>query len=226
MKVSSVSNGIRPQAKLTLTEQAYREIRRRILHLEYPQGAVVSERLLAESLGMGKAPIRAALIRLATEGIVTIASRQGIVITTVTIQDILELFHMRYALETLIVRELAGNLNEQQIEQLNANLEEYAASANSGIPADTIPIDFSFHRMLTEFHGNQQMLRVLDSTYDLLYREIRQAQAKFPQRIWNSIEEHRGIADAVIRGDRDLAEERMKEHLRFGEEFLLSRVRR
>ncbi|WP_437206757.1 GntR family transcriptional regulator [Planctomicrobium sp. SH664] len=211
------------QSKTTLTELAYQEIRRRILNLEFAPGSVVSERMLSETLGMGKAPIRAALIRLAAERIVTIASRQGIVIATASIQDILEMFHMRFALETLIVREIAGKLNEEQRARLEANVDHYKELADEGNVERTIAIDFEFHRMLAEFHGNRQMLRVLNSVYDFLYREVLQAQSTTAQRLQQAYHEHLAIAEAVLRNDPQAAEEAMKTHLQCGEQVLLSR---
>jgi len=212
-------------AEPTLAEQAYQKIRRRILDTTFQPGAVISERLLSEHLNMGKAPIRAALIRLAADGFVTIASRQGIVITTQSIEDILELFQVRRALELMIVQETAGRLNPDQIDQLQQNLVDYGRIAETSEPVESIDVDFEFHRLLAEFHGNRRMTQILTNVFDSLYREIRKAQVKHPNRIWSSQEEHHEIAKAIIEGQSQLASELMKSHLRFGEEFLLSRAR-
>src|SRR5262245_47443775 len=100
--------------KSTMAESAYREIQRLILDSKLAAGTVVSERLLADRLGTSKAPIRVALVRLAEEGFVSIASRQGIVIRAPSIQDLIEMFEMRVALELLIVRSIAGRLSATQ----------------------------------------------------------------------------------------------------------------
>src|SRR5262245_46999155 len=113
------ADGLKP----TLAERAYGEIRRQILDMILPPGAVVSERILAERLEMGKAPIRSSLIRLASDGLISIASRQGIVISTPSIQDVIELFQMRVAMELLVVRQIAGTLKDDQIAQLRENLD-------------------------------------------------------------------------------------------------------
>lgn len=209
--------------KPTLAESAYQKIRQQILDFKLPPGAVVSERLLAERLKMGKAPIRAALIRLVADGFVSIASRQGIVISTPSIQDVIELFQMRVPLELLVVRQIAGRLRAGQINRLRANLDEYVEAAESPDSIDGVAVDFEFHRLLAEFHGNKQMGRVLDRIFNSLYREMRTAQAKFPRRIHDSLNEHQAVANAVIEGDAECAERLMKEHLRFGEQFVLSR---
>jgi DNA-binding GntR family transcriptional regulator len=209
------------RSKPTLAEMAYRKIRQQIMEYKLPPGMVVSERLLSESLGLSKAPIRSALIRLASDGLVSIASRQGIVITTPTLQDIIELFQLRVPLEVLCVRSIAGRLDDQQIARLNANLELYRSAAVS--PPDSVNLDFDFHRLLCDFHGSRQLSRVLYHVYDALYREVRLAQMKYPTRVWSSLAEHEAVAAAVIAGDADKAENLLVEHLRFGERFVLSR---
>lgn len=212
-------SGLKP----TLAERAYQQIRRQILDSELAPGTVVSERALAERLGLGKAPIRSALIRLASDGFVSIASRQGIVISTPSIQDVIELFQVRVAMELVIVRHIAGTLNSEQVDRLRTNLEEYASLAETAAPVESVAVDFEFHRLLCEFHGSRQMERVLDRVFDSLYREIRAAQLRFPRRIWASVQEHQAVADAVIAGDAEQAETLMRNHLRFGEQFILSR---
>jgi DNA-binding GntR family transcriptional regulator len=218
---SRYSNGQLPVG--TLAERAYLEIRHQILDAELRPGSVVSERALAERLELGKAPIRAALVRLASEGLVSIAPRQGILISTPSIQDIIELFEIRVAIELHVVRGLAGRLGNDEVQRIRDNLDAYRSFAESGDAADSVPLDFEFHRLLCELHGNRQMQRVLGQTLDSLYREIRLAQSKFPLRIQKSIQEHEAVATAVIEGDAGRAEAVMRTHLEFGQQFVLSR---
>jgi DNA-binding GntR family transcriptional regulator len=209
--------------KPTLAHLAHQRMRRQILDLELPPGAVVSERVLADGLAMGKAPVRAALIRLAEDGLVQIAARQGIVISAPSIQEIIELYQMRVALELLIARQLAGRLNPEQMARLRANLDAYASVAPATDGREAVDLDFQFHRLLYEFHGNRQMARVLDRILDLLYREIRLAASRFPDRRRDSAMEHQAVVEAIVAGDAQRAEALLRDHLRFGEQFVLSR---
>jgi DNA-binding GntR family transcriptional regulator len=130
---------------------------------------------------------------------------------------------MRVPLELLIVRQIAGTLRDEQIGRLRKNLADYKRVAEKADRTESMSVDFNFHRLLCEFHGNRQMARVLDRIFDSLYREMRLAQTKFPDRIWTSLEEHQAVASAIIAGDAERAEGLMKAHLRFGEQFVLSR---
>jgi DNA-binding GntR family transcriptional regulator len=218
----------RSRQKPTMAESAYREIQRLILDSQLPAGTVVSERLLADRLGSSKAPVRAALIRLAEEGFVSIASRQGIVIRAPSIRDLIEMFEMRVALEALIVRSIAGRLSSSQVAQVRSAVDQCRRVAETADPNDVISVesiaaDFGFHRLLCEFHGNQQIARALERIFNSLYRELRTIQSKFPNRLWGNVEEHQAVADAVIAGDASGAERLMKAHLQYGEQFVLSR---
>jgi DNA-binding GntR family transcriptional regulator len=160
---------------------------------------------------------------LAEDGLVQIAARQGIVISAPSIQDIIELYQMRVPLELLVARQLAGKLKADQIARLRANLDAYASLVRAGDSTESVDTDFQFHRLLYEFHGNRQMARVLDRILDLLYREIRLTASRFPERGLDSAREHQAVAEAIIAGDAQRAEALLRDHLRFGEQFVLSR---
>jgi DNA-binding GntR family transcriptional regulator len=118
---------------------------------------------------------------------------------------------------------LAGKLNPDQIARLRANLDAYSSLVQARDHTQFVDLDFQFHRLLYEFHGNRQMARALDRILDLLYREIRVAATRFPDRRRDSAREHQGVVEAIVAGDAQRAEALLRDHLRFGEQFVLSR---
>jgi DNA-binding GntR family transcriptional regulator len=91
-----------------LKEQAYQQLKQMLVDGTYVPGTFLSERRLAEQLGMSKTPVRAALERVEAEGYVTVSPQQGIVVRELSLREIKEHFEIRMALETHIVRRLAG----------------------------------------------------------------------------------------------------------------------
>ena len=81
------------------TAQAYREVKRRIVTLELPPGAVFTEGEVAAELGLSKTPVREALARLHTESLVELAGRAGYRVVPVTLKVALDLFALRALLE-------------------------------------------------------------------------------------------------------------------------------
>jgi DNA-binding GntR family transcriptional regulator len=205
-----------------MKEQAYAEIKRGILGGAFPSGSFVAERRLAAGLGMSKTPVRAALERLEAEGFVTISPQQGIIIRDLTVHEIADHYEIRVALETYVVRSAAGRLTPEQGERLQANLRAQEASRDANDVLRTVALDAEFHTLFCEFLGNREILRVMSQLREKIQRVITKVFQINVRRLANSYEEHRGIADAVLRGDAPLAARLMEEHLEYGKQDLLS----
>src|SRR5215510_8543834 len=91
-----------------LKERAYRHIKQRILNGSFAPAEFLSERQLAGQLAMSKTPVRAALERLESEGLITTSPQQGIIVRDLSVEQIADLYEMRLALETYVARTLAG----------------------------------------------------------------------------------------------------------------------
>src|SRR5437899_8390145 len=105
----SLTNGHGPVRAL-LKDRAYDRIKVRLLNDDYPPGSFLSERQLAENLGMSKTPVKAALERLESEGFISVSPQQGIVVRELSVHEIADQYEIRAALESYTVRALAGRL--------------------------------------------------------------------------------------------------------------------
>jgi len=210
------------QRNSTKGESVYQALRQQILTSALPAGSAVSERVLAERLDVGKAPVRVAVQRLAAEGFLTIEPRRGIRITEQSIQDVLDLFQVRVLMEQLVVRKIAGKLRPAQIARLHENLNDYKAAAAVPDIDRMLLTDFAFHRLLAELHGNKQLALMLNRTLDSLYREIRNTM-KVRHRAEERLGEHQAIVDALAGGDAEAAERALLGHLQSGQRFVMSR---
>jgi DNA-binding GntR family transcriptional regulator len=204
-----------------LKDRAYAEIKQRILSGDLPAGAFLAERQLASQLSMSKTPIRAALERLELEGFVTISPQQGIIIRDLTVHDIADQYEIRTALESFVLRSLAGRLLPAQVRRLQANLDAQKANGLGDVERG-IALDTEFHILFCEFLGNREILRVMNQLREKIHRVIAQVVKLHPDRMAGSYEEHCAIADAVITGDAALAARRIEEHLEVGKQGLLS----
>jgi DNA-binding GntR family transcriptional regulator len=207
----------------TMAEQAYESIRRQVLHGELVPGSIVSERMLAERLQLGKAPIRTAVQRLASEGFISVEPRRGIVIAPQSIQDVIDLYEVRVELEKLVARGVAGKLNSDQIDRLKANLKEHQKVAKECEPAKTLAVDFDFHRLLCNFYGNKHLTLMLNRIYDSLFPELRLSHEKSPDRVQEAVGEHQALIEAIIRGNAAEAERLITRHLTSCQEFVMYR---
>ena len=91
----------------TLTEQAYAALEELIVHGELGPGALVSEAMLADRLGIGRTPIREALQRLAREHLVSIQPRRSVTIAPIDVRGQLRMLELRRSVEALVVASAA-----------------------------------------------------------------------------------------------------------------------
>jgi len=210
-------------ARTLLQDQAYERLKELIQSGSLPPGSFQTERLLSERLGMSKTPIRAALTRLDIEGFVSVSPQLGISVREMSLHEIVDLFDIRAALETFVVRSLAGRLQPAQVERLRANLKNQKECAQTGDPQTLTRLDTDFHLLFCEFLDNREITRVLVHLRDKLHRVILRVMSRAEGRLATAVGEHAGIAEAVIRGKGELASERVKRHLEFGKQFLMSR---
>ncbi len=89
---------------ISLSEQAYQQIRRMIIRLDLAPGAVVREDDLQRQLGIGRTPIREALQRLAREQFVTVVPRRGMFVSRLDVAELSMLYETRAILEPYAAR--------------------------------------------------------------------------------------------------------------------------
>ncbi|HZN36296.1 MAG TPA: GntR family transcriptional regulator [Pirellulaceae bacterium] len=205
-----------------LKDRAYEALKERILSSEFPPGSFLAERQLAEQLGMSKTPVKAALERLQFEGLIAISPQQGIVVRDLAIQEIADQYEIRVALETFILRSLAGKLTPEQIARVRGNLEAQRQIQGTGDVARGVELDAEFHMQFAEFFSNREILRVMRQLRDKVQRVITRVFRLNPGRIDTSFGEHLAIAEATIAGDGASAAQLLEAHLDRGRRLILS----
>jgi DNA-binding GntR family transcriptional regulator len=210
-------------ARKLLAHRAYDELKDSLQSGTYPPGSFLSERRLAAKLGMSKTPVKAALVRLETEGFVTISPQQGIVVREPSIHEVVDILDLREALESFVVRRIAGRLTEAQKAELRANLKAQAKAAQESDIEATTRLDAEFHILLCSFLGNREIVQVMERLREKLHGIILTVLKRDTTRMAPSYREHAAIAEAVMNGKGDLAAERIVQHFRYGKEVLIRR---
>jgi DNA-binding GntR family transcriptional regulator len=184
-----------------LKDIAYNKIKESILTEVYSPGQFLSERELIEALQMSKTPIKSALVRLETEGFVTVSSKQGIIINDLSVDRITDIYDLRTALETFVCEQIGGRLTAEQIRRIETNLKETEESVNE-LDAKAFTLkDHEFHQLLCQFSGNQEIYRILLNYHDHLRRITLRHLKKDPNRMKRFFMEHKEIFDCLISGD-------------------------
>lgn len=202
--------------------KAYDELRSRFDNRQYPPGTFLSERQLAEELGMSKTPIKAALERLELEGFITVSPQSGIVVRELTLEEITQMYEIRLALEGFVLRSLAGRLNDEQLAKWELNLQRYAAvEGKTDLLREAVVLDAEFHLLPSEFLGNKLIINTMQQFSAKIFQVINRVFSHLPSRVSQSLVEHREIVEAVRQGKGDLARELGEIHLLVGHKVLV-----
>ena len=201
---------------------AYAELRRLIVSGEFPPSTFLSERQLARQLNMSKTPVHVALKRLEAEGFVTISAQQGIVVRGMSIEDIMNHYELREAIECWVVSRIAGKLDAGQQRQLLDNLAAQKEALEAGDLPELMRLDETMHFLMASFLGNRELIASMERLRDKITQVIIRVSDTDRRRPRESTEEHEGIVEAWIAGDGDRASKLMIQHLEAGKRCIFN----
>jgi DNA-binding GntR family transcriptional regulator len=205
-----------------LQSRAYTELRRLIVSGEFPPGTFLSERQLAQQLEMSKTPVHVALERLEAEGFVTISAQQGIVVRGMSVEDIVDHYELREAIECWVVRKIAGKLGAEQQRQLQDNLKAQKAALKQNDLRRLMLLDEQMHFMFGSFMQNREITTTMERLRDKIHQVILRVTDSDRSRPAESIAEHEAIIAAVLSGDGEKAAALMVSHLEAGKRRILN----
>lgn len=196
----------------SLNEQAYRAFRHRLITLRYKPGDYLNTAQVMEDLAMGRTPVNQAIHRLATEGLLQIIPRKGVMVAPLSIDDALELIEVRLVNETLCAQLASQKVDEAHIIALRELNQQIAVASEARDREKMMLLDREFHQVLAEIAGNRRLADILSVIH---------AQA---QRFWamtlssvshmdEVIAEHDEIIAALAAGDTQRAAEAARAHI-------------
>jgi DNA-binding GntR family transcriptional regulator len=184
-----------------------------------PPGSRIDEHELGERFGVSKTPIREALIRLASTGLVEIRRRKGATVAVLEPRRLYEMFDVMAELEATCARRAARRMTPENQRALTAALEACRSAAQAGDPDRYFHVNEDFHRAIYDASQNEFLAEQALALHRRL-RPYRRLQLRVRDRMANSLAEHEAIVAAMIAGDGDLAAERIRGHVTIqGERF-------
>jgi DNA-binding GntR family transcriptional regulator len=199
------------------TTSIYERLRVAILELDLSPGERLTERGLESSLDVSRTPVRAALLRLDSEGLVQRSGR-GWIVAPIDLGEIEAVSEYREAVEAAAARLACVRATDPDLEALSALLHSFApdASGEEG------------HRMGTDFHT--ELARLSENPF--LVRAVQDAMTRLSRTRWLEVRtpatreqawrEHLAVLDALQARDPDQAATRIVTHLQATRERLLT----
>jgi DNA-binding GntR family transcriptional regulator len=204
--------------KKDLPTEVYALIRSRITSFAIFPGVRISEKDIAEELGISRTPVREALIRLAGHGLVQSLHNRGFTVREYTIKEVEDIYTLREALELLAVKLALKNLDEDKIAALRKLLDGYPDLIASGNRNEFNRADEDFHRLIAEFSDNQPLKAQLGSLHDQL--AILRRYAHLLSESWRltyedvTYRQHLKIYEHLINRELSKAKQAMSRHIR------------
>ena len=212
-----------PEARGDTGERAYRRLHEAIVHGEIVPGARLVETALCEWLQVSRTPVREALRRLKTDGLVETAPAGGLRVARYDMAALAELYVVREVLEATAASEAARNASRAEVGALEDSLR-----IQRGLKQDVPGFareNVVFHQHLYAASHNRFLVRTLQALSDSLAL-LGQTTLDNPAAIERAIAQHAKIVAAVAKRDPERAFEATRAHIHTGFETRAAAFRR
>lgn len=222
-----------------LTERTYRDLRRRLLGGGLKPGAPLVIRQLAIKAGVSLAPVREAINRLSTEGLVEQVPGGGAFVRRPSLEDLEELYVLREALEACAAGEAASHATALQLEEIDAVCRDSVVVAgeiarqkrravSDALMDRWLANEERFHAIILGAARNR-LLRKVVADYRAMSR-VFEAQRHRPDLLTPAVaeetcREHAALARAIRKGNPELSRRLASEHVHKGRRAVMSRLR-
>ena len=217
--------------KGTGTQRVYAQVREDIISLRLPPGADLDEASLEQRFGVSRTPVREALIRLASEGLIVLLPNRGARISQIDVADVPQLFEALELSQRATMRWAAIRRKPADIAELRKMNHKFLAAAQSGNSEEMGELNKQFHLIIGRSCGNKYLESLYASLLSVSLRLARTAFAYAPmsgdahqEYYMEVVRQHEAMiaaierkdpeeADALARLHTDLFRERIKTYL-------------
>ena len=203
-----------------INEQVYEAIETAIARCELGPGTVLGDRQLAEVLGVSRTPVRDALHRLESSGLVERRGRMGWMVSTFALHDVQELFELRRIFEPLGLERLSETWEEAIVRELSHSFEKFPERLTRDLLPDYLHEDRRFHKQIVGCSRNGRIIRFYGTVEKQIDRIRHYLSYNYEGRVEASLKEHREICAAIAAHDLSAATEALDNHLRNVEELI------
>jgi DNA-binding GntR family transcriptional regulator len=201
-------------ASASLRDQAYAMLRQAIADADIYQSKDeirLDERLLSETLGVSRTPVREAMTLLEQEGFLRMVPRRGIYIVRKSKREIVEMIQMWAALESMAARLATLNATDEEIARLRHMFDSFRDTTPAEHIAEYSDANIAFHQAIVELSKSQVILETIKNIF-IHVRAIRRLTISQSDRASRSIVDHLRIIEALEERDTELAERLVRQH--------------
>jgi DNA-binding GntR family transcriptional regulator len=184
---------------------------------EVRDDSALSERVLAERMGISRTPIREALQDLARDGIITVHPARGAFLKSISLDEMRDLYEVRLGLEGVAAYRAAATGNHRGLADL---LQQFAVlqdrAATPALLRQAQDLGDEFHLAMFQAAGNAYLLSLYDRLRLKIRISLRMTREHDPDRVVRTIGEHMLVLQAILDCQPTVAQQSIDTHLRNG----------
>ena len=207
-----------------LGEAVYIALREAIIKSQFKSGERLMETELAEEMMVSRTPVREAVRKLQSEGYVVMLPRKGTYVTSLSLQDVSDVYEIRSALESMAATKAAERASSDEIAQMRRFLDGETGEWDASDLSQNIIADVKFHSMIYKASKNTRIESMINDLREQIQR-LRSSTLSRPGRLRLAHEEHRRIFDAIQARDAKAAGEAAVAHIERSREVMLKTLR-
>ncbi|WP_404362188.1 GntR family transcriptional regulator [Marinobacter sp.] len=211
----------------TRADEAFDCLQTAIVKGDLAPGEKIGELELCERFNLTRGPLREALGRLESRGLLIRRPHAGVKVVSVSGAELVELYHIREAMEGLAARQAAERMTDAEITDLQATLDSHETMIElaQGQAYYQGEGDYDFHYRIATGSRNAKLAQMLLGDLYYMVRMYRYRLSTSAGRPQKALGEHRRIVEAIAQRDGELAEFLMKRHINAARKNIEQKIR-
>jgi DNA-binding GntR family transcriptional regulator len=218
-----------------LPEKIYNHLRTKLLAGEFPPGTRLDYKKISVEMGVSTTPVREAMGKLGSEGLVELVPRAGAIVRKLGAQEAVQLYGVREAIETYAAAKAAEKISEARLQQLEGLLTKMRALITKSFTttesimtgenlSEFLQSDLAFHMTIIEAAGNPRLSKLAGDSH-IHTRIFGVERFGHNQELMEEADEtHRTIFSALKKHDAAQASELVAQHIQRSLELTLSHI--
>lgn len=195
-----------------LRDIIFEKLQQAIFSGKFKSGDRITEKEIAEELRVSRTPVREALYRLASTGLIKIIPHRGFLISRWSSREIKDVIELRIALEVFAVKLAIQRILPNEINELKSLIVKMEKAVKKEDMIEASHLNSLFHDKIILASKNKELFGVMEPIKNKIYH-FRIISIFTPSRLKASYKEHEGILDALINKNTKLAQKLISQHI-------------
>ncbi|UCF92527.1 MAG: GntR family transcriptional regulator [Desulfobacterales bacterium] len=195
-----------------LTLKVMQDLKAQIFNFKLLPGVRISDKEVAQKMGMSRSPVREALVRLSEQGLVKSRHNRGFTVRDFSVQEVEDLYTLREAIEVLAVRLALQRLDKKKTQSLQQHLDRYPFLMESSGLMKFNEVDEEFHDLIATYSGNELLTQNWKSLHGQI-RIVRRYDYLRPNSFRETYADHSQIFEHMRHGETSKAQKCMSRHI-------------